>query len=384
MIYVIDNSGSMEGESMRQAKAGLLYALTRLRPGDTFNVIRFDNTLESLFDTSVPADGEHLERARAFVSGLQASGGTEMAPALERALTDPAAGEDRRLRQVIFMTDGAISNEQQMFDLIGSRLGRSRVFMVGIGSAPNSHLMSRMAELGRGAFTHIGDPAEVEARMRGLLDRLETPVATNLVASFSEGAESAPGVLPDLYADQPLMLTARVASLSGVLTITGEVRGRPLRIQLPLSQAQPGHGIARLWARRRIEDAEVGVSMQRLTREQADAQILALAMSHHLVSSQTSLVAVDRTPVRPDGAPLTAHDVPLNLPQGWDFEAVFGGEHPSPPASRRGEGASQTQAVDLPQTGTDAMLLLAFGVATTGAALLVLVAALRRPARRTA
>lgn len=384
MIYVIDNSGSMEGESMRQAKAGLLYALTRLRPGDTFNIVRFDNTLETVFPQSVPADAEHLTRARTFVDALQAAGGTEMVPALQRALNDDRS-EDRRLRQVIFMTDGAISNEQEMFNLLGANLGRSRVFMVGIGSAPNTHLMSRMAELGRGTFTHIGDAAEVEARMRSLLDTLDTPAATNLTARFSfEGAEVAPGVLPDLYAGEPVVLTARVPGVSGELTLTGDVSGRPWRVVLPLDRAEPGRGISRLWARRRIEDAEVGVSTQAMTREQADARILELAMAHHLVSSQTSLVAVDRTPVRPRGEPLTSHDVPLNLPAGWDFDAVFGGEHPNPPNAARGGQGDQTQAVDLPQTGTDGVLWLVFGLALSGSALLVLVGAMRRPARAAA
>ena len=49
IIFVIDNSGSMGGTSMVQAKASLIYALGRLRPADRFNVIRFDDTMDTLF-----------------------------------------------------------------------------------------------------------------------------------------------------------------------------------------------------------------------------------------------------------------------------------------------------------------------------------------------
>ena len=49
VVFVIDNSGSMGGTSIMQAKASLIYALGRLKPADRFNVIRFDDTMDVLF-----------------------------------------------------------------------------------------------------------------------------------------------------------------------------------------------------------------------------------------------------------------------------------------------------------------------------------------------
>src|SRR5262249_16113412 len=186
VVFVIDNSGSMGGTSIAQAKASLLYALGRLQPSDRFNVIRFDDTMDVVFPTSVPADAAHLPSPRragggqsgtatAFVDALQAGGGTEMVPAMRAALTDANGGNGTFVRQVVFLTDGAIGNEQQLFETIAARRGRSRVFMVGIGSAPNTFLMTRAAEIGRGAFTHIGSVDQVEERMRGLFPTLHNP-----------------------------------------------------------------------------------------------------------------------------------------------------------------------------------------------------------------
>src|SRR5882757_2301940 len=107
VIFVIDNSGSMGGVSIIQAKASLIYALGRLQPGDRFNVIRFDHTMDVLFPTSVPADREHLGQATSFVGALQANGGTEMVPAMRAALSDNL-GDANYVRQVVFLTDGAI------------------------------------------------------------------------------------------------------------------------------------------------------------------------------------------------------------------------------------------------------------------------------------
>ena len=108
----------------------------------------------------------HIGQATSFVNALQAEGGTEMVPAMHAALTDYTKDDTNTLRQVVFLTDGEIGNEEQLFETINAMRGRSRMFMVGIGSAPNTYLMTRAAELGRGAFTHIGSVDQVEERMR--------------------------------------------------------------------------------------------------------------------------------------------------------------------------------------------------------------------------
>ena len=320
VVFVIDNSGSMGGTSIQQAKASLLYALGRLQPNDRFNVIRFDDTMDVVFPASVPADAEHVGTATAFVDALQARGGTEMVPAMRAALTDTDNGDGNYVRQVVFLTDGAIGNEQQLFETIAAMRGRSRVFMVGIGSAPNTFLMTRAAEIGRGAFTHIGSVDQVEERMRGLFAKLENPAVTGLTAKFSDAkADVTPAVLPDIYRGEPLVLAAKLDKLAGTFEIKGKVGDRPWVVTLPIASAAEGKGLSKLWARRKIDDAEVSRTLRQASPEDADKTILALALEHQLVTRLTSLVAVDKTPSRPDGAPLKLTELPLNLPAGWDF-----------------------------------------------------------------
>ena len=52
--------------------------------------------------------------------------------------------------------------------------------------------------------------------------------------------------------------------------------------------------------------------------------ILDVALAHHLVSQYTSLVAVDVTPVRPQQHSLQSHVIKTNLPDGQQYEAIFG------------------------------------------------------------
>jgi Ca-activated chloride channel family protein len=392
VVFVIDNSGSMGGTSIIQAKASLNYALSRLQPGDRFNVIRFDDTMDVLFPASVPADSEHVARATSFVSALEARGGTEMVPAMRAALSD-TLGDTSGIRQVVFLTDGAIGNEQQLFETITAMRSRSRIFMVGIGSAPNTYLMTRAAELGRGAFTHIGSVEEVEERMRGLFAKLENPAVTGLVAKFSDaGADITPAIIPDVYRDEPLVLAARLDKLAGSLEIKGRVGDRPWSVTLPLANAAEGRGLSKLWANRKIGDAEVARTMRQATPEEADKTILRLALEHQIVTRLTSLVAVDKTPSRPEGTPLKFSELPINLPAGWDFEKVFG-ERPQPlptqlrehradagtPSTARRPTPATTDAIRLPKTATQAEAKMIAGLVLLLLSLILIAFTRRQP-----
>ena len=407
VVFVIDNSGSMGGTSIMQAKASLIYALERLKPADRFNVIRFDDTMDVLFTDPVVASPDNIGRAKSFVAALQARGGTEMVPPVKAALADRGGAGERAIRQVVFLTDGEIGNEQELFETIAAMRGRSRVFMVGIGSAPNSFLMTRAAEIGRGTFTHIGSVDQVQDRMRELIDKLESPAVTNLAVRYSGGAfDATPAPLPDLYRGEPVVIAAQVASLSGTLEISGLIGERPWTVSVPVAKAAEGKGLSKLWARRKITDAEMERRHNRITGDEADRRILALALDHHLVSRLTSLVAVDATPSRPQGARLTRADLPLNLPAGWEFDKVFGGEHkPLVPLERRADAgrraefqqapwpkpvktvafasavASAPAGVALPRTATDAELEMMAGLLLLGFSLLLL---FRRPLHPTA
>ncbi len=375
ITFVIDNSGSMDGASMPQAKDSLLYGLAQLKPTDRFNVIRFDDTMDNLFSSPVQATEGKISEAKIFVNNLRANGGTEMIPPMKAALVDENPTDKNYLRQIVFITDGSIGNEQELFDTIAKGRGRTRVFMVGIGSAPNTYLMTRAAELGRGTFTQIGDGAQLMPRMTELFGKIGNPVVTDLHAQlFGSTAEITPNDLPDLYQGEPVMLMADSAKLSGVLKITGKIGDTPWEVKLPVANAAKGTGISKLWARRKIAEIEVATTLGSVDQAAADKAVLQVALEHQLVSSQTSLVAVDKSPKRPAGYKLTRADVPLMLPAGWVFESVFGDAAPrgdAPHTDQKAQAeflqlatleapaaAALNAPVNLPQTATNGELMM--------------------------
>jgi len=325
VIFVVDNSGSMAGKSMDQAKKSLAVALGRLKTGDRFNIIRFDNTHKLAFVSPVDVTSDNISAARRFIEGLSAEGGTDMLPALQAALHDEAPNDQTHLRQIVFLTNGAIGNETQLFSEILKHRGRSRIFTIGIGSAPNSHVMRRAAELGRGTFTHIGSSEQVMERMTSLFQKLERPALTDLSVSWSskEGIDVWPNPVPDLYAGEPVILTAHLSKLAGHLRIEGTLDSKPWTRMLSLKSAIKAEGVAKLWARNKISSLEAQKNLTQASQI-IDKNIQEIGLEFQLVTRKTSMVAEDVTPSRPDHEQMTNTDVEVNLPAGWDFDKVFG------------------------------------------------------------
>jgi Ca-activated chloride channel family protein len=323
VVYVIDTSGSMEGESIRQARQALLLAVDRLNPGERFNVIQFNSVTSQLFAQAREVTAETRAEATRYVTRLVANGGTEMAAALEAALT--SSDDPERLRQVVFLTDGSVGNEDALFGIIRQRLGSTRLFTVGIGSAPNGHFMTKAAEFGHGTFTYIGKTSEVEEKMSRLFQALESPVLTDIEVRFAVTAavEAWPQRIPDLYAGEPVVVSARFTGSADEVVVTGRRGQEPWLSTLPPTEGRDGLGMAVLWAQRKVR-ALLDSRHEGAPEEEVRAAVVAVGLEHHLVTPHTSLVAVDVTPARPEGSALDSRAVPTLLPAGWNDDAVFG------------------------------------------------------------
>jgi Ca-activated chloride channel family protein len=338
-VYVIDTSGSMEGTSINEAKSALLMALDRLQPGDRFNVIEFNSVTHMLFETSQAAVPETVAHAKEWVGALRAGGGTEILDAIQHALKDdlPPAGSNE-VRQVVFMTDGQVGNEDQCFTYIRDNLGRTRLFTVGIGSAPNTHFMRNAARFGRGTFTYVGNVSEVQEKMGGLFEKLENPVLTNVTLHLDDpAAEIWPQRVPDLYSGEPVVVTIRTSKRGGRVVTTATMGHEEWNDVHTLAGDGEESGIAKLWARQKIEallDRDGALAENSADRQ----QVIDLAVANHLVTPLTSLVAVDHTPTGINPDTCVTHAVPVNLPAGWG-------------------GVDTT----LPQTGTAGRLMILIG-----------------------
>ncbi|WP_252733652.1 marine proteobacterial sortase target protein [Pseudoalteromonas sp. C2R02] len=320
LIFVVDTSGSMHGSSMEQAKQALFLALADLRPEDSFNIVEFNTNVSALSEHAIPATDFNLRHAKKYVYNLDADGGTEIAKAFSRVLQGEVQTD--YLRQVIFMTDGSIGNEQQIFEQINSTLGTNRLFTVGIGSAPNSHFMRRAADIGRGSFTFIGNTTEIRSKMQLLLKQLKNPALKelNIVDENALVMDFWPKPIPDLYFSEPLMVAIKLNKGQKQINVIGQSANGEFKAELNVVGIKEGDSISRIWARQKIKSLLLYKNSPNKKEQNTKQQVLDLALKHHILSPYTAFVAVDYGPINEKDIANKAketHRVEGMRPAGW-------------------------------------------------------------------
>ncbi|MGF1469047.1 MAG: VIT domain-containing protein [Sandaracinaceae bacterium] len=350
VTFVVDTSSSMRGRPLAQARATLRAVIEGLRPADRVNVIGFSDQVRAMAGAPVARADGALERARAFLDELRATGATEMVPAIERGLAD-APAEEGRLPIVVLVTDGYIGNERDVLRSVATHLGDRRVYALGVGGSVNRFLVDRVADLGRGRAmvpALSAEPREVATRFAGLIDR---PVFTDVAIDWGglEVTDVYPRRLPDLFAAQPVVVHGRFrGGGERTVRVRGSVNGvryeRQIDVTLPEAATEDGpHASqATLWARAAVRDR-----MNRLALRDDEAlidEVRQLGLAHHLVTAWTSFVAVERV------------DEPAE-PAGDDGEVVA---RPTVRPARALPGAPEIR-VPAPEDARQVTLILPFG-----------------------
>jgi Ca-activated chloride channel family protein len=316
LTFVVDTSSSMRGRPLEQAREIIAKTLDGARPDDTFDVYHFSDKAASFGRT--PVSAASVAAAKKALSNLRATGGTDMVPAIEAALGEPA--DPGRTRIVVLVTDGYIANEADVLRSIAGRLGGARIYTVGVGASVNRFLLERASEIGRGRSLQVvlsEPPEQAAARLGRLIDR---PVFTDLRIDWGglEVSELYPRRLPDLFASSPLVVRGRWRKPGkATVRVSGNIGAQRYERAIAVELKDDGHSAQRvLWARAAVHDR-----MNRLTLKDDDeliAEVTELGLDHHLVTPWTSLVAVDDTPKT-----VTA--------QNQKIEAIAPEEGPEPP-----------------------------------------------------
>ena len=333
-IFVVDISGSMHGFPLDTAKALLRELIGGLRPSDSFNVMLFSGSNRMLAESSVPATRANIERAIATLSQMRASGSTEIVPALERIAALPKNGDVSR--SVIVVTDGYVTVEDRVFQLVRKNLGQANVFAFGIGSSVNRHLIEGIARAGQGEAFIVTKPEHASAQAERLRKMIDAPVLTQVKARFDglDVYDVEPQHLPDVLGGRPVVMfgkwrAANAQAPSGQLVLDGQAASGTWQAVLPVG-APDGEAVAlrHLWARQRIAQLSDQEALQGGGGER-DA-ITALGLRYSLLTQYTSFIAIDKVVRNPLPAASTTVDHPQPMPAGVSNLAI-GAEVPSTP-----------------------------------------------------
>jgi Ca-activated chloride channel family protein len=344
IIFIIDTSGSMQGQSMEQAKASLKLAVLQLNANDSFNIIAFDDDTQLLFPNTKMSSKQNIQEAQVFIDDLSADGGTEMYRPLSNALImkKNEKQSEKSIRQIVFITDGAVANELELMQLLSSAQMNFRLYTVGIGAAPNGYFMKKAAQFGRGSYIFIQNQGDVKQKMSDFMTKISQPAISNLELRFDrqihEYVEVYPKKIPDLYFGKPLQVAVKSKFPITSAQLNGETVSSDWYQQLIIDDPRSSKGISSLFARRKIEDL-LDSLFTGTNKEDVKSQVIDTSLRHQIISPYTSFVAVEKQIKAPTmlaknnlslakNKILQAHEsLMVAMPQtaiGWQLQLLFG------------------------------------------------------------
>jgi Ca-activated chloride channel family protein len=329
-IFIVDVSGSMHGFPLEISKKLLRDLIGGLRPSDRFNVLLFSGASSLMAEQSLPATGENLTRALDVIDRQQGGGGTELLPAMKRALA--LTKSPGFSRTVVIATDGYVSVEAETFDLIRKSLGDANLFSFGIGSSVNRFLLEGMARAGMGEPFIITKPDEAAKTADRFRAYIQSPVLARVRVDFDgfQVYDVEPPSIPDVLAERPVVVFGKWRGpLKGTITVRGLAGNGKYEKKIDVSSAgrPEGDGALRyLWARHRIA---LLADYENLRHDDGRVkEITSLGLAYNLLTRYTSFVAIDSR-VRRTGGDATTVQQPLPLPEGVSDLAVGGMGAPS-------------------------------------------------------
>jgi Ca-activated chloride channel family protein len=325
-IFIVDVSGSMHGFPLDVSKSLLKDLIGGLRSFDTFNVLLFAGGSSVLAEQSLPANPQNIKYALEVIERQRGGGGTELLPALKKALSLP--GAKGRSRTVVIATDGYVSVEKEAFELIRNNLGTANMVAFGIGSSVNRYIIEGMARAGMGEPFVLTRPEEAKHVAGEFRKLLATPVLTDIALKFDgfDAYDVEPSSIPDVFANRPVVVFGKWRGIPrGTISIQG-ITGREIFFKEAdvslVSPLQENSALLYLWARHRI--AVLSDYNKLGFDDESVSEVRSLGLMYHLLTDYTSFVAVD-SQVRLSGGETVTVKQQLPLPRGVSNYAVGGG-----------------------------------------------------------
>jgi Ca-activated chloride channel family protein len=333
VVFVLDRSGSMSGWKMVAARRVVGRVLDSLSAYDRFTVVAFDSTREVFASQLQVADNRHRYRAMEWLAGIHARGGTEVLSALHQAASILQSANPNALKAIFLVTDGQVGNE----DVVLRQMKQAGItlFVVGVDTAPNDALLSRLARETGGVCEFIESELRLDEVLQRLVERLGKPVLNEVqVAIHSPNGKAQ--LIPDtllpshhrvVYSGGSLLLLARCRHVEEAdwLTISASLPdGKTWSQTIPLRvQAHPA--LRPIWARDMIQELETRYVAERNAELEAD--ILSLSLRHGILSRFTAYIAVDRSEVVNAGGEVRRIVQPVDVPSGWEMFGADMGLH---------------------------------------------------------
>jgi Ca-activated chloride channel family protein len=328
VVFLMDCSGSMEGDSIQEAKKALEICLRGLDQGSLFEIYRFGSTYESLFPAAVFYTEKTAAEALNYLENMNADlGGTKILDPLKEICSSLSEYQNSQ-RDIILLTDGQVGNENEIFELI-KRNKRIRVFPVGIGAGCNEYFIKGLARSGNGASEFIYPGERIEPKVIDLFGKVKQEVVMDLAITWDSGSVEQAPAAPTVFMKSSTTVFARITGASGEkssLKLKAKVNGQEMIWEIEIHDVDDlSMSIPTLWARERIRDLEEsGDALMRGSRQrerkqgQLKERVVEISKNFGLLSQSTSFVAVEEREEKDKATgEVLLRKIPVPVTVGW-------------------------------------------------------------------
>ena len=169
---LVDCSGSMQGDSIEQAKDCLNWLFGQLNNTDQVSFTRFGSTVHHDHSELKPCTLIYRQLLKASSRRLNADlGGTEIDDALKEVIAiESGSPEESKNAVILLITDGEVWNIEEIIATV--RASGQRIYAVGVGSAPSESLLKDMADVTGGASEMVTPRESMQKAVERLLIKI--------------------------------------------------------------------------------------------------------------------------------------------------------------------------------------------------------------------
>jgi len=303
VIFVLDVSGSMEGEKIVQAKDALLFCMNALNKNDRFEVISFSSTINNFQQELKTAGTDELKNARYYIRNLDANGGTNINAALLRALKLKDK-KDQRPTSIVFLTDGLPTEGEQNIGSILQNIKNEkkdyiRIFNFGVGYDVNTYLLDKLSKDSHGSANYVRQGENIETEVSKFFAKISAPVLTNTSIEFDGIAvnDVFPQELPDIFKGQRVTIFGRYRKPGKAeIILKGRQGNNDKKYTYKVDfkkREEDNEFIAKLWANRKVTHLLTQIRFNGENPELVQS-IKSLAEEYGIVTPYTSYLVTEQ------------------------------------------------------------------------------------------
>ncbi|MBF0543374.1 MAG: VWA domain-containing protein [Candidatus Riflebacteria bacterium] len=303
IVFVMDVSGSMQGQKIEQTKSAFRFFIEQLNADDNFNVVAFSDSIHPWSNFMKSATVDNRTEALKYIDSLNACGGTNIQQALDFSLN--SFQENNRTKAIIFLTDGQPTvGNTNIWDIANSytalNAGRVRTFVYGVGEDVSTTLLDQISGKNMGEVIYVRPNEDLKEKLISFYETISKPLLTDVSVNWGgmETKEVYPSEKVNIYKGSQVSIFGRYSGSGAVkLIVSGNLNGKrqeyPLEAVFPEQKKSDGF-IARLWAKTRADVLIKEIRSTGIQDQQKIDEVINLSKAFQFTTPYTSFIAVDQ------------------------------------------------------------------------------------------